>query len=583
MPAQLLVNHTATTDQASRLLNLESWAVYVSKLSHQRQKKILINSQALSRLLSTTPKLASPSNPPTMDCSASSLFYLAIAIASISLLIKTLRGRRHSLNLPPGPRPWPIIGNLNLIGSLPHRSIHDLSQKYGPLMQLRFGSFPVIVGSSVEMAREMLKTQDLNFSSRPRTAAGKYTAYNYSDITWSPYGAYWRQARKMCVMELFSARRLDSYEYIRAEETHALRRGLFAASSSGASEIQLKDCLSTVSLNVISRMVLGKKYTEERSEKETPIVTPEEFKKMLDELFLLSGVLNIGDSIPWLGFLDLQGYVKRMKALSKKLDWFLEHVIDEHMAKREKGGGEDYAATDMVDVLLQLADDPNLEVKLSRSGVKAFTQDLIAGGTESSAVTVEWAMSEMLKKPYILEKAVEELDRVVGKDRWVEEKDMGQLPYVEAIMKETMRVHPVAPMLVPRLSREDTTINGYHIPAGTRVLVNVWTIGRDPEVWDKPNEFIPERFVGRAIDVKGQDFELLPFGSGRRMCPGYSLGLKVIQLTLANLLHGFKWKLPEKMKPEDLNMEEIFGLSTPKKFPLVTVVEPRLPAHVYDL
>lgn len=171
----------------------------------------------------------------------------------------------------------------------------------------------------------------------------------------------------MCIMELFSAKRLESYEYIRKEEMKALLRGLFESSNTN---ILLKDHLSTVSLNVISRMVLGKKYTDES---EDSIVSPDEFKRMLDELFLLSGVLNIGDSIPWLDFLDLQGYIKRMKALSKKLDRFLEHVLDEHIAKR-KAGGEDFVAKDMVDVLLQLADDPNLEVKLERHGVKAFTQ-----------------------------------------------------------------------------------------------------------------------------------------------------------------------------------------------------------------
>jgi cytochrome P450 len=191
-------------------------------------------------------------------------------------------------------------------------------------------------------------------------------------------------------------------------------------------------------------------------------------------------------------------------------------------------------------------------------------QDLIAGGTESSAVTVEWVISELLKKPEVIVKATEELDRVIGRGRWVTEKDIPRLPYVDAIVKETMRLHPVAPMLVPRLSREDTTVAGYDIPAGTRVLVSVWTIG-----------------LGSRLDVKGQDYELLPFGSGRRMCPGYSLGLKVIQVSLANLLHGFAWSLPDGVTKEELSMEEIFGLSTPRKFPLEAVVEPKLPAHLY--
>ncbi|KAJ8774005.1 hypothetical protein K2173_009436 [Erythroxylum novogranatense] len=503
--------------------------------------------------------------------------YAAVWLATTALILLSGYIRRRKLNLPPGPKPFPIIGNLNLIGSLPHRSLHSLSQKYGPLMHLKFGSFPVIVGSSVEMAKTILKTHDVTFVGRPKTAAGKYTTYNYADITWSPYGPYWRQARKMCLMELFSVKRLESFEYIRKEELKSLLKNLF---KSGGETVNLKDHLSDVSLNVICRMVLGKKYTVKR-EGVKEIVTPEEFKEMLDELFLLNGVLDIGDSIPWLAFLDLQGYIKRMKVLSKKFDRFLEHVLDEHDERRK--GVKDYVAKDMVDVLLQLADDPNLEVKLERHGVKGFTQDLIAGGTESSAVTVEWAISELLKKPEIFEKATEELDRVIGRERWVEEKDIVNLPFIDAIGKETMRLHPVAPMLVPRMSREDIQIAGYDVQKGTRVLVNVWTIGRDPNLWENPDEFCPERFIGKAIDVKGHDFELLPFGAGRRMCPGYSLGLKVIQTSLANLLHGFTWKLPGDMKKEDLNMEEIFGLSTPRKIPLAAVPEPRLPLHLYNV
>lgn len=286
--------------------------------------------------------------------------------------------------------------------------------------------------------------------------------------------------------------------------------------------------------------------------------------------------------VDYYAVLMLQGYIKRMKALSKKFDRFLEHVLDEHEQMRK--GAENYAAKDMVDVLLQLAEDPNLEVKVERHGVKAFTQDLIAGGTESSAVTVEWAMSELLKNPETLREASRELDEAIGNSRWVEEKDIGNLPYIDAIVKETMRLHPVAPMLTPRMAREDCKISGYDIPKGTRALVHVGAIGRDPGLWDDPEEFRPERFLGKDIDVKGQDFELLPFGSGRRMCPGYALGYKVIRSSLANLLHGFSWKLGGEMKgPEDLDMEEIFGLSTPKKVPLQVVAVPRLSNHVYSV
>ncbi|KQJ90411.1 cytochrome P450 71A1 [Brachypodium distachyon] len=509
---------------------------------------------------------------------------LAVLLAT-ALFFKTIhrrrRGNQRTYNLPPGPKPWPIIGNLNLIGTLPHHSIHALAKQYGPLMQLRFGSFPVVVGSSVDMAKFFLKTHDAVFIDRPKTAAGKHTGYNYSDITWSPYGAYWRQARKMCLTELFSAKRLESYEYIRSEEMRALLCGLHEASGLGR-VVKLKDYLSTLSLNVITRMVMGKRYQQDNevADQGGSVTTLEELKSMLDELFLLEGVLVIGDSIPWLRWLDLQGYIKRMKKLSKVFDRFLEHVVDEHNERRLLEG-QSFKATDMVDVLLEVASDPNLEVKLNRYGVKAITQDLMAG-PETSATTVEWAVSEILKKPDVFGKATEELDRVVGRGRWVTEKDIRSLPYVEAIVKETLRMHPGSPLLSPRLSREDASVAGYDIPAGTRVLVNAWTIARDPALWDAPEEFMPERFLGSKIDVKGQDFELLPFGSGRRMCPGYSLGLKVIQVSLANLLHGFAWRLPDGVTKEELSMEEIFGLSTPRKFPLEVVAEPKLPGHLYE-
>ena len=208
-------------------------------------------------------------------------------------------------------------------------------------------------------------------------------------------------------------------------------------------------------------------------------------------------------------------------------------------------------------------------------------QDLIAGGTDTSATTVEWATSELLKQPYLIQKATEELDRVIGRDRWVEERDIPQFPYINAIMKETMRKHPLAVLLAPHLALEDCNIAGYEIRKGTRIFINTWSIGRNPSIWDAPEEFCPERFLGKGIDVKGQNFELLPFGSGRRMCPGYSLGLKMISSSLANLLHGFNWKLPNNMKVEDLGMDEIYGLATPRKFPLIAVVEPRLPLNLY--
>ncbi|EOY30248.1 Cytochrome P450 superfamily protein isoform 2 [Theobroma cacao] len=538
---------------------------------------------------------------------APSWFVVAITwLASLAFLSRIFTSRRNQLKLPPGPKPWPIIGNLNLIDSLPHQSLHKLSQKYGPLMQLKFGSYPVVVASSADMAKQFLKNHDQNFASRPQTAAGKHTTYNYKNITWAPYGPYWRQGRKIYLNELFSSKRLESFEYIRVEEMRAFVSRLYGFSGK---PVVLKEHLSRATLSVISRIVLGKKYFSESDDQlETSIVTLKEFQEILDELFLLNGVLNIGDWIPWLDFLDLQGYLKRMKALKKKLDRFHEHVFNEHKSKKKEL--KDFVPQDMVDLLLQLADDPDIDVKLSYDGVRGFTQkkekkrafcfaplllddnfscfvnrdqDLVAGGTDTSATTVEWAISELIKQPQLIKKATEELDRVIGRERWVEEKDIPQLPYIDAIMKETMRKHPVAVMLAPHLALEDCLVAGYDIRKGTTVFINTWSMGRDPSLWEEPEDFRPERFLGKKIDVKGQHFELLPFGSGRRMCPGYSLGLKMIRSSLANLLHGFNWKLPDNTKAEDLSMEEVYGLATPRKFPLVAVLEPRLPLHLYKI
>ncbi|PUZ41010.1 hypothetical protein GQ55_9G468900 [Panicum hallii var. hallii] len=511
---------------------------------------------------------------------------LAAVLATALLLVTMLRRRRSAAtrkyNLPPGPRPWPVIGNLHLIGSLPHRSLHEISARHGPLMSLRFGSVPVVVASSVDAARFVLKTHDAAFIDRPRMASGRYTAYDFSDVVWSPYGAYWRQARKLWQTKLLSARQLRSQEHVRVEELRALLRGLSSPSFAGRA-VALKEHLLMLSLNVISRMALGRKYVGDGEDAAGSPVSPGEFRWMVDELFVLNGVLSVGDFIPWLSWLDPQGYVGRMKRLGKMFDRFLEHVLDEHNERRRREG-DGFVATDMVDLLLELADDPGLEVPIERDGVKGFTLDLIAGGTDTSAVAVEWAMSELLRHPDVLAKATGELDSVVGHDRLVTEQDIPKLPYLEAIVKETFRLHPVSPLLAPRLARKDASTGSYDVPAGTLVFVNAWAIGRDPAVWGRTaEEFRPERFVGSGVDVKGQDLELLPFGSGRRMCPGYALGLKMVQVTLANLLHAFACRLPDGVAAEELSMEEKFGLSMPRKVPLEVVAEPKLPAHLYAI
>ncbi|KAK6792317.1 hypothetical protein RDI58_011398 [Solanum bulbocastanum] len=478
--------------------------------------------------------------------------------------------------LPPGPKPWPIIGNLNLLGSLPHVSLHHLSQKYGDLMLLKFGSKPVLVASSPEMAKEILKTHDAIFASRPALAAGKYTSFNYSDMTWAPYGAHWRQTRKICLTELLNPRTLNSLEYIRVEERRTLISRLFTLSGK---PILLKDHLTLFTLRTINRLIMSETYCSDQSNSDASIVTYERLQWMFDEWFVLSGFINLGDWIPWLSWFDLQGYVKRMKALGKNMTEFYEYVLENHKAKRQ--AEENYIPKDMVDAMLHLADDPNLEIELTTDSMMGLIHDLVGGGTDTTATTIEWAFQELLRRPNIIEKAHQELDRAIGRERWVEEEDFSQLPYIDAIIKETFRLHPLCALLPPHYSVEDCNVAGYEIPKGTTVFVSAWSLGRNPKYWDRPEEFIPERFIENNMDIKGQNFALLPFSSGRRRCPGYSLGMKVVRTTMANLLHGFNWKLAGDTKPEDISMEEIYGLTIHPKKPISLIMEPRLSLHLY--
>ncbi|XP_031475958.1 trimethyltridecatetraene synthase-like [Nymphaea colorata] len=506
---------------------------------------------------------------------------LAAAALFLYTVVELLRHRLR-LNLPPGPTPWPIIGNLNLLGRLPHRSLADLARTYGPIMYLQLGSRPAVVASSIDAAQLFLRTHDLAFASRPRTAAGKHTAYGHSTMTWSPYGPYWRFSRKLYLTELFSDKRLASFRYIHTEEVRELVRSLHSA---GRKPVVLRESLWRLTAGIICRMALGRKYVDFDVGDDRPeIVSPEEFREMLDELFLLNGVPVLGDSIPWLGWLDVGGYVRRMKAVARRLDGFLERVLEESRGrlKGEVGAG---AAKSLLDLLLRFAEDPTADVELSVDQVKALTMEIIAGGTESSSLNMEWAMSEMLRRPEVLMKATEEVDAVVGKERMVEEEDLASLPYIEAIVKETLRLHPAAPILTPHLSREHCNVAGYDLPSGTRLLVNVWAIQNDPAVWEDPAEFRPERFTGakKGVDVSGQEFELLPFGAGRRMCPGIRLAMKVIQLTLATLVHAFSWELPSGMTPPQVDMEELLGLTLKRKVQIQAIAVPRLASHVYQI
>ncbi|KAL5751721.1 hypothetical protein ACOSQ2_022228 [Xanthoceras sorbifolium] len=260
-----------------------------------------------------------------------------------------------------------------------------------------------------------------------------------------------------------------------------------------------------------------------------------------------------------------------MKAVAKVFDEFFEKIIDEHVQSKD-----DSRTKDFVDLMLNFMGSEETEYHIDREHTKAIILDILTAAMDTSATTIEWALSELIKHPRIMKKVQNELENVVGIDRMVEESDLDNLEYLDMVIKETLRFHPVVPLLLPHEPREDCIVSGFHIPKKSRVFINVWAIGRDPNAWTDPNKFYPERFVGSNIDLCGRDFQLIPFGSGRRSCAGMQLGLIVVRLVLAQLIHCFDWELPDGMVATELDMTEHFGIVTRRAKHLLAIPTYRL-------
>nr|BAE47005.1 flavonoid 3'-hydroxylase [Vitis vinifera] len=485
---------------------------------------------------------------------------------------------RRSVRLPPGPKPWPIVGNLPHLGPVPHHSIAALAKTYGPLMHLRMGFVDVVVAASASVAAQFLKTHDANFSNRPPNSGAKHIAYNYQDLVFAPYGPRWRMLRKICSVHLFSGKALDDFRHIRQEEVAVLTRALARA---GQTPVNLGQLLNVCTTNALGRVMLGRRVFGDGSGGEDP--KADEFKEMVVELMVLAGVFNIGDFVPALEWLDLQGVAAKMKKLHARFDAFLGAIVEEHKISGSAGSERH---VDLLSTLISVRDNADGEGgKLTDVEIKALLLNLFTAGTDTSSSTVEWAIAELIRHPEMMAQAQQELDAVVGRGRLVTDLDLPQLTYLQAIIKETFRLHPSTPLSLPRMAAESCEINGYHIPKNATLLVNVWAIARDPEVWEKPLEFRPSRFLPGGerpnADVRGNDFEVIPFGAGRRICAGMSLGLRMVHLLTATLVHAFNWELPEGQVAEKLNMDEAYGLTLQRAAPLMVHPLPRLSPQVF--
>ncbi|XP_052181449.1 cytochrome P450 71A1-like [Diospyros lotus] len=483
---------------------------------------------------------------------------LLLAIPIVFFVLQKLKQSKGRFQLPPGPPRLPFVGNLHQLDkSALYRHLWQLSKIYGPLMSLQLGSRPILVVSSAKMAKQFLKTHDAQFAGRPSMVGQLKLSYNALDLAFAPFDDYWREMRKICNLHLFSAKRVQSFRSIREDEVSKMIKKINKLASD-SKPINLSEILLSLTNTIICRIAIGKSYDDDNCVKSR-------FHDVLGETQEMVGGFFFSDYLPCMSWVDkLTGQSIRLERTFKALDGFLQQVIDEHLIDKKSGkiGGED-----IIDVLLQLKDDGS-SIKLSMDHIKAVLMDIFVAGTDTSAATLVWIMTELVKNPEAMKKIQDEVRNIDTEKEILYETDLQHLPYLEAIVKETWRLHPPAPLLVPHETIQQCTIGPYTVQPKTIVFVNAWAIGRDPDSWENPEEFLPNRFINSSIDFKGQNFELIPFGAGRRICPGIHLGVAMVELALANLVRSFNWEIPFGLKKEDIDTEVRPGITMHKKTPL---------------
>nr|QWT43260.1 geraniol 10-hydroxylase [Bacopa monnieri] len=468
----------------------------------------------------------------------------------------------HGLNLlnnkrkklPPGPTCLPILGNLHLLGDLPHKSLARLAKTYGPVMCLRFGQINTVVISSSSVAKEVLQKQDLAFSSRSIQDVGRAVDHSKYGLLYLPVSSTWRNMRKILNSNVFSGNSLDGSKEIRCRKVEELVESCKSQSRRGEA-VDIGEAAFTTSLNLLSNTLFSKDLADPFSD------SAKEFKDSVRKMSTEAAKPNLADFFPLLARFDPQRIRYRMTITAEKVLELFRGLVDERLNKEKLMNGHDdnhhEGKNDVLDVLLA-------SKEIDRNNIEHLCLDLFVAGTDTTSGTVEWAMAEVLKNPDVMKKVKAELDEVIGKGKVIDEADISRLPYLRCVVKETLRLHAPVPFLVPRRVEQDVELCGYVVPKNTQVFVNAWAIARDAETWTSPLEFKPERFLDSEMDVRGRDFELIPFGAGRRICPGLPLAIRMVPVMLGSLLNCFDWKIDGGISAKDLDMEEKFGLTLEK-------------------
>ncbi|KAL4602649.1 hypothetical protein ACB092_10G068600 [Castanea dentata] len=473
------------------------------------------------------------------------------------------RSKAIPKRLPPGPKSFPLIGNLLELGEKPHKSLAKLSEVYGPIMSLKLGQVTTVVISSAAMAKEVLQIHDQHLSNRTIPDALRAHRQDEFSLPFMPVSTRWRNLRRICMEQIFSNKTLDANQTVRHKKVQDLLADTHQSSLNGEA-VDVGRAAFKTTLNLLSNSIFSVDLADPNSD------TAREYKEIIWNVMKEVGRPNLADYFPVLKKVDPQRVRHRLAVHFGKILELFDRLVSQRLHLRKVCGSN--MNKDVLDTLLNISEENSEE--MDKTKIERLFLDLFVAGTDTTSATLEWAMAELLHNPEALSTAKAELEKVIGKGNPVQESDIPRLPYLQAIVKETLRLHPAVPFLLPRKAQVDVEISGYIIPKGAQVLVNAWAIGRDQRSWDNAKSFMPERFLGSEIDVKGLNFELIPFGGGRRTCPGLLLAIRMLHLMLGSLLQAFNWKLEDGVEPVDMDMDDKFGITLQRAHPLRAVPIP---------